>query len=204
MRSGADRPAAGGAGSRAWRIGAMLMLGAALAGCIAEGPPGVRLASVGGIGVPAGATIAFESVDGPPPQVFQRLVETLAEEAVARKVAVISREAAPQYRIRGYLAAHVDRRSTHIGWVWDVYSADRQRILRISGEEPVTRRVADAWTVADDRMLRRIARTSIERLAIFLDGGPGQTVPPSTGPAVALNDDAPALAAAVALADTRQ
>ena len=200
MRSGAIQPAAGARGGHARRLAAVLALGLALAGCI-EGPPSTRVASLGGVGGTGPATLAFESVDGPPPQVFQRLVESLAEEAVARKVAVISREAAPQYRVRGYLAAHVDRRTTHIGWVWDVYTADKQRILRISGEEPVTRRVADAWSLADDRMLRRIARTSMERLAIFLDGGPGQTVPPGAGRAVALNDDAPAVAAAIALAD---
>jgi hypothetical protein len=175
----------------------MLALGSALAGCIAERPPNVRLASAGS------ATVAFESVDGPPPQVFQRLVESLAEEAVARNVAVISREAAPHYRVRGYLAAHVDRKSTHIGWVWDVYTADKRRILRISGEEPVTRRVADGWSVADDRMLRRIARTSIDRLATFLDGGSGEPVPASPGRAVAATDEGPALAAATALADAR-
>jgi hypothetical protein len=203
MRRGASQRNAGAAGNRAWRVAAALALGCGLAGCIGENlPPGTRVASLGA--VPAGGTIAFESVDGPPPQVFQRLVENLAEEAVARKVAVISREAAPQYRVRGYLAAHVDRRSTHIGWVWDVYTADKHRILRIAGEEPVTRRVSDAWSVLDDRMLRRIAHTSIDRLAALLEGGPGDAPATVGGRAVAENDDAPALAAATALADAHQ
>jgi hypothetical protein len=199
----ANQRRAGAAGNRAWRIVAMLALGSVLAGCIGESlPPGTRVASLGG--VPGRATVAFESVDGPPPQVFQRLVETLAEEAVARNVAVISREATPQYRVRGYLAAHVDRRSTHIGWVWDVYTADRRRILRITGEEPVTRRVADAWSVADDRLLRRIARSGIDRLAAFLEAGGAEPAPAGPGRAVAAIEDTPALAAATALADTRQ
>jgi hypothetical protein len=186
MRHGTNRHNAGTANGRAWRIAAILALAPLLIGCIGENlPPGTRVASLGA--APAGATIAFESVDGPPPQVFQRLVENLAEAAVARKVAVISREAAPQYRVRGYLAAHVDRRSTHIGWVWDVYSADKRRILRIAGEEPVTRRVSDAWSVADDHMLR-----------------PGDAAPALPGRAVASNDDAPALAAAMALADAHR
>jgi hypothetical protein len=203
MRRGANQPDAGAASGRGWRSAAALALGCTLAGCIGENlPPGTRVASLGA--APGSATVAFESVDGPPPQVFQRLVENLAEEAVARKVAVISREGAPQYRIRGYLAAHVDRRSTHIGWVWDVYTVDKRRILRIAGEEPVTRRVSDAWSVADDRMLRRIARASIERLAALLEGGPGDAAPAGPNRAVAENEGAPALAAATALADARQ
>ena len=191
------------AGAAAWRSVAVLTLGCMLAGCFGEFAPGTQVASLGGVPRRGSATVAFESVDGPPPQVFQRLVETLAEEAVTRNVAVISREATPQYRIRGYLAAHVDRRSTHIGWVWDVYGPDRRRILRISGEEPVARRVADAWSVADDRLLRRISRTSIDRLASFLEAGGVEPAPTGPGRAVAAAEDMPALAAATALADTR-
>jgi hypothetical protein len=168
------------------------------AGCVPDGRASLATARV--------ATVAFESIDGPPQPVFQRLVENLATEAVARQVMVISREATPQYRIRGYMAAHVERGRTHIGWVWDVYDADKRRMLRIAGEEPGGRRGSDAWTAADDHMLRKISRTSMERLAAFL--GESGTRPPPEAPAdsdgirvAAAGYTAPALAAALQLAN---
>jgi hypothetical protein len=177
------------------------LLALVLAACIVDGQPGVSLVAS------RGATVAFESIDGPPQPVFQKLVENLAAEAVARQVSVISREARPQYRIRGYLAASVEGRRTHIGWVWDVYDADKRRVLRIVGDEPGSR-ASDPWTAADDAMLRKIARTGMDRLASFLNT-PGTGRPPTPGPpsaddlVVASNEGsrASALAAAVALAD---
>jgi hypothetical protein len=203
MRSAARQRVAG-TSARARCLLAVPTLAAALAACSIAGQPSASLISA------RGATIAFESIDGPPQTVFQKLVENLATEAVARQVSVISREATPQYRVRGYLAAHVEGRRTHIGWVWDVYDADKRRMLRIVGDEPGNRRGADAWSVADEQMLRHIARTSIDRLAAFLDGS-GR--PPAPRPAepdeltVAHAEDAqrtPGVAAAVALADASQ
>lgn len=197
------RRVAGTARLRAWRLRALPALALALcaAGCTTDGQPSLVA------GRPA--TIAFESIDGPPQPVFQRLVENLATEAIARQVTVISREATPNYRIRGYLAAHVERGRTHIGWVWDVYDAEKRRMLRIAGEEPGGRRGTDAWSAADDPMLRRIARTSIERLAAFLDAS--ATRPPPAPPdgedmRIASGHSAPAaaLAAALMLADERR
>jgi hypothetical protein len=198
----AGRRAAGAA--NAWRLVATpaFVLALGLAGCTTDGQPSLTAGRT--------ATIAFESIDGPPQPVFQKLVESLASEAVARQVAVISREATPQYRIRGYLAAHVERGRTHIGWVWDVYDAEKRRALRIAGEEPGGRRGSDAWTAADEQMLRRIARTSMDRLAAFLaasGGGPPPAAPASDGIRVASAGYAaapPALAAALTLADARR
>ena len=201
MRSAAGRYAAGAA--RAWRLIAMpaLMLALGAAGCTTDGQTSLVAGRAG--------TIAFESIDGPPQPVFHKLVESLAAEAVARQVAVISREGAPQYRIRGYLAAHVERGRTHIGWVWDVYDAEKRRTLRIAGEEPGGRRGSDAWAAADEQMLRRIARTSMDRLAAFL--GDSGTRPPPSAPSDAdepriasTGAAAPALAAALTLADARR
>ena len=36
------------------------------------------------------ATVAFESIDGPPPAVFHRLVQSLKTEAGSRQIAVVS------------------------------------------------------------------------------------------------------------------
>jgi hypothetical protein len=200
MRWAAGRRVAGAAKVCAWRLLAMpaFALAFAAAGCTTDGQPSLVAGRA--------ATIAFESIDGPPQPVFHKLVESLAAEAVARQVTVISREATPQYRVRGYLAAHVERGRTHIGWVWDIYDAEKRRALRIAGEEPGGRRGSDAWTAADEQMLRRIARTSMERLAAFLDAS-GTRSPPA-GPSgtdgirvAAAGYTAPALAAALVLAD---
>src|ERR1700676_1556648 len=54
-----------------------------------------------------GPTIAFESIDGPPESIFRKLVQDLNDEAASRQLAIVSREAPAQYRVRGYLAALV-------------------------------------------------------------------------------------------------
>jgi hypothetical protein len=123
-----------------------------------------------------GATVAFESIAGPPRPVFDQLVAQLNAEARARQVAVVSRAAPARYRVRAYLAAKVERRRTSITWVWDVYDSDLRRAMRIAGEEQIGRRVKDAWTAADDRLLGRIAETGMTQLAAF---AAGQGAPPA-------------------------
>ncbi len=150
-----------------WRTrwpGALLaaLCATALAACTVEERP-TNLA-----GQPRGATVAFESIDGPPPGQFQQLVQDLNDEAQTRRLAVMSRESPSAYRVRGYLAAKVVKKETTISWVWDVFDRDDHRSLRITGEETVKGRHRDAWAVADDGMLRRIAVSSMDQLAAFL------------------------------------
>ena len=134
----------------------------ALAGCIVDGQPNLTAAQ------PRGATVAFESIDGPPQAQFTTLVRSLNDEAQTRRLAVISRESPSAYRVRGYLAAKVVKGRTTIAWVWDVFDGDEHRALRITGEETAKGQQRDAWSAADDAMLKRIARTSMEQLAAFL------------------------------------
>jgi hypothetical protein len=147
-----------------------------------------------------GATVAFESIDGPPPGQFQTLVQNLNTEAQARQLAVISREQPSVYRVRGYLAAHVVKGRTTISWVWDVFDKDERRALRITGEETAKGRPRDAWTAADNAMLARIARDSMDQLAGFLNapaavpGAPAPAPEPAaapSGPLVSANDTSP-------------
>ncbi|MEA2878776.1 MAG: hypothetical protein QOF14_3972 [Hyphomicrobiales bacterium] len=135
-----------------------------------------------------GPTIAFESIDGPPVGIFNRLVDTVSAEAQARNLAIASREGAANYRVRGYLAAQVIRGRTHISWVWDVYDDDRLRALRITGEEAGGRAGSDPWSAADDTMLRRIARASMDRLAVYL-GNPGGPLEPEATTAIAASPE---------------
>ena len=141
-----------------------------LAACNLEDHPGALTDQ------PRGATVAFESIDGLPPGQFRELVQALNSEAQARRLAVMSRESSSAYRVRGYLAAKVEKRQTTISWVWDVFDGDDRRALRITGEETAKGRHRDAWSVADDAMLQRIARSSMNQLAAFLtspDVAPG-------------------------------
>lgn len=147
-----------------------------------------------------GATVAFESIDGPPPGQFQTLVQNLNTEAKARQLAVISREQPSVYRVRGYLAAHVVQGRTTISWVWDVFDNDERRALRITGEETTKGRPRDAWTAADNAMLARIARDSMDQLAGFLNAPatmPGTPTPAPapaaepSGPLISSNDNSP-------------
>lgn len=133
----------------------------ALAACNQEERPTLA-------GQPRGATVAFESIDGPPPGQFHQLVRVLNDEAQTRRLAVMSRESPSAYRVRGYLAVKVMQKQTTISWVWDVFDQDDHRTLRITGEETAKGRHRDAWAAADDDMLRRIAHSSMEQLAAFL------------------------------------
>jgi hypothetical protein len=172
-----------GAAGRVSRVGWLLAAACALA--LAGCNPDNQAVSVA---QPRGATVAFDSVDGLPPNQFRKLVQDLNEEAQARRLAVISREQPSAYRVRGYLAVKVAKRQTTISWVWDVFDREENRALRISGEETAKVRHRDAWAAADDAMLQRIARNSMEQLAAFLTSpevAPG-TSPPPAEPQVAM------------------
>jgi hypothetical protein len=138
----------------------------------------------------SGTTVAFESIDGPPPQVFDRMVSVLDSESKLRSLSIVSREGSASYRIRSYLAAQVSRGRTVIAWVWDVYDRDQQRALRLSGEEPAGKAGRDAWGSVDDLVLRKIAQAGLSGLSAMVNGsGPadGQPAPALglRGPAVA-------------------
>ena len=172
---------------------AALLLSAtcALGGCASGGATSnaYAMASTG-----SGPTVAFETVDGPPPQVFDRLVSVLDSESKLRSLSIVSREGSAAYRVRCYLAAQVVRGRTMIAWVWDVYDRDQQRTMRLSGEEPAGKAGRDAWAAADDMVLRKIAQTGLSGLSGMINGTPGDAAPTAApeparrGPAVASAD----------------
>ena len=121
-----------------------------------------------------GTTVAFESIDGPPPQVFDRMVGVLDSESKLRNLSIVSREGSASYRVRSYLAAQVSHGRTTIAWVWDVYDRDQQRTLRLRGEELAGKAGRDAWSAADDLVLRKIAQAGLSGLSAMVNG----TAPP--------------------------
>ena len=173
------------------RIAQLFAMLSVLGGCASGGAGGnAALAQADG------PTVAFESVDGPPPQIFDRLVNLLDSEAKLRHLAVVSREATAAYRVRSYLAAQIRGGRTTIAWVWDVYDRDQARALRLTGEEQTGKPAGqDAWAAADDLVLRRIAQAGLSGLSGIANGtapADAQPVSPAPGkgsPAIASVDD---------------
>ncbi len=165
------------------RVLAVMLLAAAtaLGGCAGGSGAANSYAMAPSAG--SGATVAFESIDGPPPQVFDRMVGVLDSESKLRSLSVVSREGTAAYRVRSYLSAQVVRGKTVIAWVWDVYDRDQQRALRLSGEEPAGKAGRDPWAAADDLVLRKIAQAGLSGLAAMVNGtAPVDALPPVTAP----------------------
>jgi hypothetical protein len=132
----------------------------ALGGCVTTGTQTVSPTAA------EGATIIFESIDGPPKAVSTRLAKNLDQEAAARKLVVVTRGGQALYHIRAYLAAHADGGRTTLAWALDVYDAERKRAFRLNGEERTVG--PSAWAAANDEALRRIASTSVAQLMTFI------------------------------------
>src|ERR1700694_2859957 len=170
-------------------IAAMLLAMACGLGGDASGGAGSGSFAMAG----AGSTVAFESIDGPPPPVFERMVNVLDSESKLRNLSIVSREGSASYRVRSYFSAQVSRGGATIAWVWDVYDRDQQRALRLSGEEPAGKAGRGAWAGADDLLLRKIAQAGLSGLSGMVNGTAPADAPPAPspgrrGPAVASTD----------------
>jgi hypothetical protein len=177
---------------RAMIAAALLVASCALGGCAGGGTASGSFAMAPGPNG-GGPTVAFESIDGPPPQVFDRMVGVLDSESKLRNLSIVSREGGASYRVRSYLSAQVVRGKTMIAWVWDVYDNNQQRALRLSGEEPAGKAGRDAWAAADDLLLRRIAQAGFSGLSNMINGtpdAPPASAPVRRGPAVASAEQA--------------
>jgi hypothetical protein len=159
----------------------LLAVACGLGGCAGGGAVGGSFAMAGG-----GSTVAFESIDGPPPHVFDRMVDVLDSESKLRNLSIVSRDGSAAYRVRSYLAAQVSRGRTVIAWVWDVYDRDQQRALRLSGRNQPAR--PDATPGPPPTIwLRKIAQAGLSGLSALINGtAPDSSPAPGLrGPAVA-------------------
>jgi hypothetical protein len=171
------------------RSPARLICGLAL--CLLAGGCGsIGIGQLPGVLAPArDISIAFESIDGLPRDLSQKLARDIDEEAAALRIAVVPAGEAT-YRLRGYLAAHPAGGTTAIAWAWDVYDGELHRAFRLSGEERTAAAApagknseARNWTAADDALLRRIAHTGMEQLAGFAASPPAPPAPAASPPA---------------------
>ena len=166
----------------------VITLGCAVGGC-STGPQNMAAFAQAG----SGPTVSFESIDGPPAQVFDRLVNALNTEAIGKPVTVVAHDAPASYHVRGYLSAQVKRGRSVIAWVFDAYDGNQQRAFRLTGEEAAGKAGRDAWSAADDQVLRRIAQAGLSGLAAYVGGGTppeAPAEPDARGPVVASADAA--------------
>jgi hypothetical protein len=144
-------------------LAGVALLAITLSGCTTTGTqtqaslPGAR-----------GATVAFDSIDGAPREVFDRLVRGLNAEARNQNLAVVSRADSSAFRVRGYFVAENTPKQSTIDWVWDVYDNRQQRVLRITGKQTILGKGQDPWQSLDGSAVDKIARDSIGQLATFL------------------------------------
>jgi hypothetical protein len=185
-RAATARPAARHAAIAA----VLLTMACGLGGCASGGAASGAFAMASGGAT--GATVTFESIDGPPPKVFDRMVGVLDSESKLRDLAIVSREGSASYRVRSYLSAQVNHGRTTIAWVWDVYDREQQRALRLSGEEAAGKGGRDPWGAADDLVLRKIAQAGLSGLSAMIGGG----TPSDSSPAPAPAKRGPAVASA--------
>ena len=179
-------------------IAAMLLaVAAALGGCAGGGAPGSNSYAMASTG--SGSTVTFESIDGPPPAVFDKLVRDLNAEAQTRQLAVMSRDANAAYRVRGYVSAHSTGGRAAVTWLWDVYDRDQQRVLRLNGEQKLAGKHKDAWAALSDTALQAIARDSMEQLAGFLTSN--DATPSAMQPAAYADQSSPEAAGIVRMSD---
>src|ERR1700721_1807097 len=83
---------------RAAICAALLAMACGLGGCGAA-RDAFAMASAGG-GSGSGPTVAFDSIDGPPPQIFDRMVNVLDSESKLRNLSIVSRnEGSASYRV---------------------------------------------------------------------------------------------------------
>jgi hypothetical protein len=103
----------------------------------------------------------------------------------------VQRDGSAAYHVRTYLSAQVRRGRSVIAWAFDVYDRDQQRALRLTGEEAAGKAGRDAWSAADDQLLRRIAQAGLSGMASYLGAGGGAPVPqsPDRGQAIASADE---------------
>jgi hypothetical protein len=183
---------------RAWPLvrasAAWAAIALTLAACN-QHDPSVTGSIAAPVSMNVGQTIAFESVDGPPRPVFDRLVQALSSEAERRQLPVVSHTAPSAYRVRAYLATYIEKKKKRatLAWTWEVLDTRDNRAFRLAGEEALGAPKSDVWGQLDDATLLRIARQGFDELSARIGGlapaAPkpgGEPVP--AGPAVAFTD----------------
>lgn len=119
----------------------------------------------------AQASVAIVSVDGAPPAVAADFARRLDGAARSRDLAVVDSGKA-RYLVRGYLSASPTEDGAEIEYVWDVFTAGKQRVQRLNDAVAVKGAGGDPWALAGEAVLNSVAAHSADDLAAFLSNTP--------------------------------
>jgi hypothetical protein len=164
------------------RAAAALLAAALLTGCQTAADPFVT----GSILAPTN-TVAIDSIDGPPKEIFDRLVARMSAEAEARQYPIVSRLGTPNFRARLSFVPEIEGRNSRIAWTAEILDRAEQPVARLTGVEPLGRGRKDPWSRVDDATLGRIAAQTLAEIVGAIDGSPAEP-PVQTGPAAAYAD----------------
>lgn len=142
---------------------------------------------------PAGASVAFVTVEGAPAEITTRFSQISAAEANRRDV-TLAAPASAHYLVRGYLSASTTEGGTALTCVWDVFDTSRRRVQRTEDSILVKSAVSDPWSVADERALTNLAARSADALANVLSSMP-EALASRGAPAAIAASATPAVAA---------
>jgi hypothetical protein len=138
----------------------------------------------------AQASVAIVSIEGAPATISANFSQTLEREARARDIVVVD-AASARYLVRGYLSAELTTDGAAIEYVWDVFTADKQRAQRLSDVIAVKGSGDDPWALAGDAALKSVAAKSADDLAAYLSNTPEAAavalVPPDSSAAAPLS-----------------
>ena len=119
----------------------------------------------------AEASFAIVSVEGAPPAIAADFSKRLDGAARARELVVADASKA-RYLVRGYLSASPTEDGAEIEYVWDVFTAGKQRVQRLNDAVEVKGAAGDPWTLASEAILTSIAGKSADDLAAYLSNTP--------------------------------
>ena len=74
--------------------------------------------------------------------------------------------------MRGYLSASPTADGAEIEYVWDVFTAGKQRVQRLNDAIAVKGAGEDPWAIAGEAALTSVAAKSADDLAAFLSNTP--------------------------------
>jgi hypothetical protein len=119
----------------------------------------------------AAASVAFVSVDGPPPSVAANFDQEMLRQAMASNIVIVDNKKA-RYLVRGYLSAYRTEGGAAVEYVWDVFTRDKKRAQRVNDVLEVKGEGADPWAIAGQAALASVAAKSADDLAAFLTNTP--------------------------------
>ena len=186
-------------------VATLLVVGCTLGGCV-ETEDSLQTASISSSqqmpmrpGVsPSGATIAFASIEGPPPEIAASFADQLAKAAASRAIVTTDPQSA-NYLVRGYLTAYPVDDGTAITVVWDVFDSQKRRTRRVDDTIAVQGSAEDPWSVANAAVMASVAGKSADDLAAFLSNTP-EAIAAASQPAATMAAVSPDLEAQPAVA----